>query len=67
MGTSALAITDEHNDLANAAIGLLQRLGSRAAARATLDGASSHPVEFWTAAANLGWQGLAVPEAYGGA
>ncbi|MUL63365.1 acyl-CoA dehydrogenase [Mycobacterium sp. CBMA 234] len=66
MGTSALAITDEHNDLANAAIGLLQRLGSRAAARATLDAAATHPAEFWTAAANLGWQGLAVPEAYGG-
>ncbi len=66
MGTSALAITDEHNDLANSAIGLLQRLGSRAAARATLEGGPSHPAEFWTAAADLGWQGLAIPEAYGG-
>ncbi|MDR3663223.1 MAG: acyl-CoA dehydrogenase family protein, partial [Mycobacterium sp.] len=66
MGNSALAITDEHNALADAATGLLQRLGSRAAARATLDDGSSHPAGFWTAAAELGWQGLAIPEAYGG-
>ncbi|OKH84963.1 acyl-CoA dehydrogenase [Mycobacterium sp. ST-F2] len=66
MGTSALAITDDHNDLAHSATGLLHRLGSRAAARATLEGGPSHPAEFWTAAADLGWQGLAIPEAYGG-
>lgn len=66
MGTSALAITDDHNDLADSATGLLHRLGSRAAARATLEGGPSHPAGFWTAAADLGWQGLAIPEAYGG-
>ena len=66
MGTSALAITDDHNDLADSAAGLLHRLGSRAAARATLAGGPSHPAGFWTAAADLGWQGLAIPEAYGG-
>ncbi len=66
MGTSALAITDDHNDLADSAGGLLHRLGSRAAARATLVGGPSHPAGFWTAAADLGWQGLAIPEAYGG-
>jgi len=66
MGTSALAITDDHNDLANSATGLLHRLGSRAAARATLEGGPSHPADFWAAAANLGWQGLAIPEEYGG-
>ncbi|MGB8407512.1 MAG: acyl-CoA dehydrogenase family protein, partial [Mycobacterium sp.] len=66
MGTSALAITDEHRDLADAAVGLLHRAGSRAAARATLDGAPAHPEKLWTAAAELGWQGLAVPEQYGG-
>ncbi|HEX7826687.1 MAG TPA: acyl-CoA dehydrogenase, partial [Mycobacterium sp.] len=66
MGTSALAITDEHNDLADSATGLLHRLGSRAAARATLEGGPSHPAGFWTAAADRGWQGLAIPEAYGG-
>ncbi|RUP28526.1 MAG: acyl-CoA dehydrogenase, partial [Mycolicibacterium sp.] len=66
MGTSALAITDDHNDLADSAAGLLHRLGSRAAARATLEGGPSHPDGFWTTAADLGWQGLAIPEAYGG-
>jgi 3-oxochol-4-en-24-oyl-CoA dehydrogenase len=66
MGTSALAITDEHHELANSATGLLHRLGSRAAARATLEGGPSHPAGFWTAAADLGWQGLAIPEEYGG-
>jgi len=66
MGTSALAITDEHNDLADAATGLLQRLDSRGAARATLDGGSTHPEKLWAAAAELGWQGLAVPERFGG-
>ena len=37
MGKSALAITDDHRDLADAANGQLSRLSSRAAARATLD------------------------------
>ena len=37
MSMSALAITEEHQDLAASAIGRLQRSGSRAAARATLD------------------------------
>lgn len=67
MGASALAITDDHNDLADSATGLLRRLGSRAAARATLEGGPSHPAGFWTAAADLGWQGLAIPEEFGGA
>ena len=42
---SALAITEEHNDLADAAIGQLSRLNSRVAARATLDDGSSHPAD----------------------
>lgn len=67
MGTSALAITDDHRDLADSATGLLRRLGSRAAARATLEGGPSHPAGFWSAAADLGWQGLAIPEEFGGA
>ena len=66
MTTSALAITDEHRDLADSALGQLSRLDSRAAARATLDGGSAHPAEIWTAAAGLGWNGLAVAEEHGG-
>ena len=37
MTKSALAITEEHLDLADAALGQLNRLDSRAAARATLE------------------------------
>ena len=69
MGNCALAITDEHRDLADAANGQLSRLHSRAAARATLapdSGGTSHPAELWSAAAALGWQGLALAEEHGG-
>lgn len=66
MGTSALAITEEHRDLAESVSGQLSRLGSRVAARATLDGGPSHPANLWSAAANLGWQGLAIAEDVGG-
>ena len=63
---SALAITEEHTDLADAAFGQLNRVNSRAAARATLEDGSSHPAEIWTAAAGLGWTGLAIAEEHGG-
>ncbi len=66
MTTSALAITDEHRDLADSAVGQLTRLNSGGAARETLDGGSAHPAEIWTAAAGLGWNGLAVAEEHGG-
>jgi alkylation response protein AidB-like acyl-CoA dehydrogenase len=69
VGTSALAITDDHRDLAESANGQLKRLKSLAAARATLDPdavGAAHPAEPWSAAAGLGWQGLAVAEEYGG-
>jgi alkylation response protein AidB-like acyl-CoA dehydrogenase len=63
---SALAITEEHNDLADAAIGQLSRLTSRAAARATLEDGSSHPADIWSAGAEVGWNGLAIAEEHGG-
>jgi 3-oxochol-4-en-24-oyl-CoA dehydrogenase len=63
---SALAITDEHQDLADAAIGQLGRLSTRASARATLEGGSSNPPDVWKAAADLGWLGLAISEEHGG-
>ncbi|MGV0851783.1 acyl-CoA dehydrogenase [Mycolicibacterium phlei] len=66
MGKSALAITEEHIDLAGAAFGQLNRVNSREAARATLEGGPSHPAEIWSAAADLGWTGLAISEEYGG-
>ena len=66
MSKSALAITEEHNDLADAAIGQLGRLNSRAAARATLDDGSAHPADIWSAGTEVGWNGLALAEECGG-
>lgn len=66
MSKSALAITEEHQDLAAAAFGRLQRSGSRAAARATLDHPGSYSREIWSAGAELGWNGLAIAEEFGG-
>ncbi|WP_395308938.1 acyl-CoA dehydrogenase [Mycobacterium sp. AMU20-3851] len=66
MSTSALAITEEHQDLAASALGRLQRSDSRGAARATLEQPGSHSREIWAAGAELGWHGLAVPEEFGG-
>ncbi len=66
MGKSALAITEEHQDLAESALGQLSRLGSRGAARATLAAPGSFPDEIWSAAVDLGWNGLAVAEEHEG-
>lgn len=66
MSKSALAITEEHTDLAAAAIGQLQRLDSRAAARATLTDPGRYPDRIWAAGAELGWNGLAIAEEFGG-
>ena len=66
MSKSALAITEEHNDLADAANGQLNRLNSRAAARATLEDGSSHPADIWSKGSEAGWNGLAIAEEHGG-
>ncbi|BBX94197.1 MULTISPECIES: acyl-CoA dehydrogenase [Mycolicibacterium] len=66
MSISALAIVEEHHELAEAAVGQLSRHKSRATARATLDGGSPHPIDLWEAAAALGWHGLAISEEHGG-
>jgi alkylation response protein AidB-like acyl-CoA dehydrogenase len=66
VGNSALAITEEHRELADAAAGQLSRLHSVQAARATLSGESKHPANLWSAAVGVGWPGLAVAEEYGG-
>ena len=66
MSKSALAITEEHTDLADAAFGLLNRLNSRAAARAALEDGASHPSAIWSAGKDLGWNGLAIAEEHGG-
>ena len=63
---SALAITEDHQALADAAAGQLSRLHALTQARATLDGGSRRPADIWSAAADLGWLGLAVAEEHGG-
>ncbi len=62
-----LAITEEHHDLADAAIGALKRAKSRERARSAQDGSSAeHSDGILRIAAELGWTGLAVAEEYGG-
>ncbi|WNG87969.1 acyl-CoA dehydrogenase [Mycobacterium sp. ITM-2016-00317] len=63
---SRLAITDDHQDLAAAVSGQLARLQTPAKARATLDGGDPGPADIWSAATELGWTGLALPEDVGG-
>ena len=63
----SMAITPEHDALAETAASLLAKYQSLAAARATLatpaDGLPAH----WAEIGRLGWLGLHVPEQYGGA
>ncbi|WAC90136.1 acyl-CoA dehydrogenase [Mycobacterium sp. Aquia_213] len=66
MSNSRLAITEEHRDLAESVFGALNRVKSRAAARATLNGGAPSDGEIWSVAAELGWHGLAIGEQYGG-
>ncbi|MCV7056008.1 acyl-CoA dehydrogenase [Mycolicibacterium gilvum] len=67
---SKLAITDDHQDLAAAVSGQLDRLKALVLARATLDAAdtdgASNPSDLWSAATGLGWTGLALAEDVGG-
>ncbi|KRE27444.1 acyl-CoA dehydrogenase [Mycobacterium sp. Soil538] len=66
VSASALAITEDHQALADAAAGQLNRLHALSQARAALDGGSRHPADIWSAATDLGWLGLAVAEEHGG-
>jgi len=68
----ALAISEDHQALAEVATSHLDRVHARAAARATLDARldAQAPVgglpPFWSATADLGWLGLHVSEKHGG-
>jgi alkylation response protein AidB-like acyl-CoA dehydrogenase len=66
VSASRLAITDDHQDLAESAIGQLTRLGTLAKARESLAGGSTNPSDIWSAATQLGWTGLAIGEESGG-
>jgi alkylation response protein AidB-like acyl-CoA dehydrogenase len=63
---SALAITDEHRELAAVARSFLTDSGATSAARALLDAEREELPPFWPALGKLGWLGLHLPESYGG-
>jgi alkylation response protein AidB-like acyl-CoA dehydrogenase len=65
----ALMLTEEHRMLQDAAAGFLSERAPLSALRRLRDG--GNPTGFdralWQAMADMGWAGIAVPEAYGGA
>ncbi len=61
-----LAITEDHTTLADTVADFLRKHDARGANRALLDGGDDALPSFWTAAADLGWFGLHVPEEHGG-
>ncbi|HEX4250280.1 MAG TPA: acyl-CoA dehydrogenase family protein, partial [Pseudonocardia sp.] len=63
---SALAITDDHRELAAVTRSFLTDVGATAAARALLDAEREALPPFWPALGKLGWLGLHLPERYGG-
>jgi alkylation response protein AidB-like acyl-CoA dehydrogenase len=62
----AIAISDDHLELAGVATGFLERTGARAEARALLDAPEEALPAFWKELAELGWLGLHLPEEHGG-
>ncbi len=62
----SIAITDDHQTLAQTVSDFLVRHNSRGAARALLESETEELPKFWGELANLGWLGLHLPEEYGG-
>ena len=62
----AIAITDEHRELARVARSFLEANQARAATRALLDAPEENLPAFWKDLVALGWLGLHIPEQYGG-
>jgi alkylation response protein AidB-like acyl-CoA dehydrogenase len=62
----SIAITDDHRALAETVADFLVKHNARGAARALLDADVEELPAFWKEAADLGWLGLHVPEAFGG-
>ena len=57
----SIAITEDHQALAETVDDFLQTRKTRLAARALLDGAEETLPEFWKEIADLGWLGLHIP------
>jgi 3-oxochol-4-en-24-oyl-CoA dehydrogenase len=64
--TMSIAITEEHQALAQTVAGLLTKHGSRAAARGLLEGQEDALPGFWPELSGLGLLGLHIPEEDGG-
>ncbi|MGE2728283.1 acyl-CoA dehydrogenase [Mycolicibacterium vaccae] len=62
----AIAISDDHRELAGVVRSFLTARDARGTARALLDGDGDARPPFWAEVAELGWLGLHVPEEYGG-
>ncbi|MCD0448928.1 acyl-CoA dehydrogenase [Actinocorallia sp. API 0066] len=63
----AIGISEEHRALAETAADFLRRRDALGAARGLLDAPDERPPAFWPELSGLGWPGLHLPEAYGGA
>ncbi|HEY2097775.1 MAG TPA: acyl-CoA dehydrogenase [Pseudonocardia sp.] len=66
VSSPALAITDDHRELARVARAFLADTKATAAARSLLDADAEALPPFWAALGKLGWLGLHLPEEYGG-
>ena len=62
-----LAIDQDHRELDRVARAFLEARGARAASRALLDAPADALPDFWQELVALGWTGLHLPEACGGA
>src|SRR5690606_38366471 len=62
----AVAISEDHRELASMIRSFLRARQARAASRALLEAAEERPPEFWAEFADLGLIGLHLPEEYGG-
>jgi alkylation response protein AidB-like acyl-CoA dehydrogenase len=62
-----IGITAEHEELATVVGRFVESVVTSEVVRTTVDGTSEGPPEFWAQLGGLGWTGLHVPEALGGA
>ncbi len=62
----AIALTDDHRELADVAHAFLTAQKVRSAARDLLDAPEETRPQFWSDLAGLGWLGLHISEEYGG-
>jgi alkylation response protein AidB-like acyl-CoA dehydrogenase len=63
----AIALSQEHRDLAEVVRGFLAHHRARTISRAVTDGDATGVAELWSAMAGQGWMGIHLPEAFGGA